>query len=443
MTTMMDDSTSGPTDPPPGDQPNAGGPPPADPPFPGGPGGSSVPGFPAATQRLRRSREDRVASGLAGGLGRYFGIDPVIFRVLFAVLALFGGSGIALYLLGWLAVPDDGATNAPVDRAIAELRRRHVPFWLVVGAGLLLGWALFFSWWAPHTLIPAVIVAVALVVLLARRRPPVAPTDPAVGSAAPGVWSSSAPPSAGPWPAAGPTGADYAPTAAGSSATAVAPAASQLRTWFDDSRAAARIRRHRAAPVRLAVLAAVVVAVAVLAVVDAVSGIPFAAYFWTVGAIVLTGLVVGLLARRTPWSTAALLLPVAFGLAVFASSPIQAHDGWGDRSARPANATEMRDQYKLAFGRDTIDLSQVTTITGSRTVKIIHGAGQVRLIVPSSLPVRIDADIHNGAIMLNGHDENGGMNYNRSFATPGAANATDVVRIHVQLAAGELEITYV
>ena len=117
---------------------------------------------------LRRSREDRVAVGLAGGLGRYFGVDPVIFRVIFGVLALFGGSGIVLYLLGWAAIPDEGTVNAPIDRAIATLRRRHVPVSVVLVVGLIVVWAAFFSWWAPSSFIPA-LALVAVVALLVTR----------------------------------------------------------------------------------------------------------------------------------------------------------------------------------------------------------------------------------------------------------------------------------
>ncbi|MDQ1461292.1 MAG: hypothetical protein QOI08_2776, partial [Actinomycetota bacterium] len=36
---------------------------------------------------LRRSRTDRVGAGVAGGLGEYFSVDPVLFRVLFATAA--------------------------------------------------------------------------------------------------------------------------------------------------------------------------------------------------------------------------------------------------------------------------------------------------------------------------------------------------------------------
>ncbi len=60
---------------------------------------------PVAERRLRRSRTDRVIAGVCGGMGRHFGVDPVILRIAFVVLALVGGSGVLLYLLAWLLIP--------------------------------------------------------------------------------------------------------------------------------------------------------------------------------------------------------------------------------------------------------------------------------------------------------------------------------------------------
>jgi len=59
-------------------------------------------------RRLLRSSSDRVLAGVAGGLGRYFDIDPVVFRIGFAVSILFGGFGILAYLLLAIFVPTDG-----------------------------------------------------------------------------------------------------------------------------------------------------------------------------------------------------------------------------------------------------------------------------------------------------------------------------------------------
>ena len=56
-------------------------------------------------KKLRRSREDKVISGVCGGLGAYFSIDPVIFRILFVLIALPGGISILIYFLLWLVIP--------------------------------------------------------------------------------------------------------------------------------------------------------------------------------------------------------------------------------------------------------------------------------------------------------------------------------------------------
>lgn len=68
-----------------------------------------------AERRLYRSNAQRVVAGVCGGLGEYFGVDPVWFRVGFVVLALGGGSGILIYLLMWLIVPPTPDGYTPPD----------------------------------------------------------------------------------------------------------------------------------------------------------------------------------------------------------------------------------------------------------------------------------------------------------------------------------------
>jgi phage shock protein PspC (stress-responsive transcriptional regulator) len=62
---------------------------------------------PASRPRLLRSSSDKMIAGVAAGIGRYFGIDPVIVRVIAVALVFFGGAGILLYLAAWLLVPSD------------------------------------------------------------------------------------------------------------------------------------------------------------------------------------------------------------------------------------------------------------------------------------------------------------------------------------------------
>jgi phage shock protein C len=61
----------------------------------------------SGSKRLTRSTSDRMVAGVAGGLANYFGLDPVIVRVLFVALAIFGGGGIILYLVCWVLMPEE------------------------------------------------------------------------------------------------------------------------------------------------------------------------------------------------------------------------------------------------------------------------------------------------------------------------------------------------
>lgn len=60
----------------------------------------------AEGKQLRRSRSSRVLAGVCGGLGQFFGIDPLWFRVGFIIAALPGGvPGILAYVISWIVIP--------------------------------------------------------------------------------------------------------------------------------------------------------------------------------------------------------------------------------------------------------------------------------------------------------------------------------------------------
>ena len=61
-------------------------------------------------KRLYRSRE-RKLGGVCGGVADYFGIDRTIARLIFAALVLAYGTGIWLYLLMWIIVPQEPASQ--------------------------------------------------------------------------------------------------------------------------------------------------------------------------------------------------------------------------------------------------------------------------------------------------------------------------------------------
>lgn len=56
-------------------------------------------------RKFFRDTERKVIGGVSGGLAAYFGIDVVVIRVLFVVLAIFGGFGLIAYIVFWIATP--------------------------------------------------------------------------------------------------------------------------------------------------------------------------------------------------------------------------------------------------------------------------------------------------------------------------------------------------
>lgn len=58
-----------------------------------------------AVNRLRRSATDRWLGGVCGGLAQATGLESWVWRLIFAVMACFGGAGVVVYLLLWIFVP--------------------------------------------------------------------------------------------------------------------------------------------------------------------------------------------------------------------------------------------------------------------------------------------------------------------------------------------------
>jgi phage shock protein C len=56
-------------------------------------------------RRLYRSRKQRIIGGVCGGLGEYFGLDPVLIRLAWVLFCLVWGAGLLLYLIAWIIIP--------------------------------------------------------------------------------------------------------------------------------------------------------------------------------------------------------------------------------------------------------------------------------------------------------------------------------------------------
>jgi phage shock protein PspC (stress-responsive transcriptional regulator) len=87
----------------------------------------------ASIKRLERSPSNRMVAGVASGLGRYFDINPSVFRLGFVVLTLLGGAGILVYLAAVLVIPVEGRDNSIAAQVLAERSERPAP---LIGLGL-------------------------------------------------------------------------------------------------------------------------------------------------------------------------------------------------------------------------------------------------------------------------------------------------------------------
>jgi phage shock protein PspC (stress-responsive transcriptional regulator) len=84
-------------------------------------------------KRLQRPTEGRVLTGVCAGLGRYFDINPNVFRLGVVVLTLVGGAGILVYLAALLVMPSEETDRSIAEQVLAE-RRDHP--WPLIGLAL-------------------------------------------------------------------------------------------------------------------------------------------------------------------------------------------------------------------------------------------------------------------------------------------------------------------
>jgi phage shock protein C len=71
-------------------------------------------------KKLYRSRNNRVLFGVCGGIAEYFEVDPVIVRLIFVILGLYGGAGLALYLIALILMPDQVENNSKKKKSSAN-----------------------------------------------------------------------------------------------------------------------------------------------------------------------------------------------------------------------------------------------------------------------------------------------------------------------------------
>jgi phage shock protein C len=71
-------------------------------------------------KRLYRSRDERMISGVCGGIAKYFNVDPTLIRLLFVLFAFAGGPGLIAYIILAIIVPEEPAGQAAPPASTPE-----------------------------------------------------------------------------------------------------------------------------------------------------------------------------------------------------------------------------------------------------------------------------------------------------------------------------------
>ncbi|WP_344103169.1 PspC domain-containing protein [Nocardiopsis rhodophaea] len=76
-------------------------------------------------KKLRRSSSKRILTGVCGGIGEFVGVDAILVRLAFAVFTLLGGSGILLYVIAWLVMPEEGTDTSVIEHIIRNFQGKQ------------------------------------------------------------------------------------------------------------------------------------------------------------------------------------------------------------------------------------------------------------------------------------------------------------------------------
>ncbi|GAA1785415.1 hypothetical protein GCM10009682_04320 [Luedemannella flava] len=416
----------------------------------------------AVRHGLIRPAHGRVFAGVCGAFGRATNTDPVLWRIVLAVLTFFGGVGLVVYLIGWLTLPSEGDTGAPVE-AVLGRGRSSTPtvVTVIVACIVLLTLAAFLGGRAE----PGVFIVLLLLgggYLLLRERgkitgpPPAYPPTPGYPPA-PG-YPVTPPPPAGYYP---PTsqGATMSSPATATTPLAPPPPGAPPRapfaphgpygpppvppTWNRPvpTPPTPKPPRSRLGGLVISVLLLVLGVVALIDLAD--NSVPGEVYVAAALATVGLGLVIGAWIGRAR-GLIALGIVLSLGLGLTAGVDRVHNDDWGHMGNiewRPHNVAEIEDHYRQGAGDTRLDLSNVDFAGQDVTTRLTTRAGNVTIILPDKVDAVVNAKVFAGNAEVLGEQWEGLFNPKRTVTdldTDGAGGGK--ITIVVEVSAGNLEV---
>jgi phage shock protein PspC (stress-responsive transcriptional regulator) len=411
---------------------------------------------PPAPQLLRGQRQ-KVVAGVCGGLGRYYDIDPVIFRIVIGVLTVTGGIGLIFYGFAWLLIPLEGEEENEARRLLSGR---------VDGASLiavllaLIGCGLFLSMLNNGGMLSfSAMLAIAVVgsAVWSQRRRAAAP-DSGPRDAGTAHTVAEAPPETKPPPApaspswwrdpiikdgtTGPVGAGYL----WGPADAVAETVTRRRSADAVPVAGPRGPRRTGGLVFLLALLACGLGTGLSWGAQPLGTslqIGLAAALGVFG----LGIVAGALRGRTGFGTVFLAVLTAGLLAAASAVPKDISTHWARQDWRPASVAEVRPRYQLGSGLGTLDLGGLAVPVGRTVVTSAEvGAGRLRVVVPRGVTVKVLAQAGLGGIRLPGEPDNdvdvSPSQSRRRTLPPGVGTApAGTLELRLQVGVGQVEVS--
>jgi phage shock protein PspC (stress-responsive transcriptional regulator) len=402
-----------------------------------------------ARPKLRRGHgEDKVLAGVCHGAGRYFDVDPVIFRIVLTVLALTGGIGLIVYGMGWLVIPQQGEEESEAHRLLSG-RIEGAPLTAVLMA--LVGCGLYASMLGnganqAFSLILLAATAAAVYWSQQRDRMRTAGETPLVAASA----VADAPPAtqAPPRPGDAPSwwrdtltkpppylwGPDDGPYTYG---------AADKRAWRERKK---KTRKERLWPFGMVAF--------LLAAGAAAAGTTVSSHRTSVGSSVEIGLasalgvfgvaylIASFAGRPRGWTAFWSLLTVA-GLICAASLP-KDQEGWTSRWT-PTAGSAVQPHYVRGAGDGILDLRRVSL--GDRTVSTrldVH-VGEALVKLPPNATVVLNYHIGVGDVLLPGKSHSGvnikgGTHDTEVYSPTSGTPSTGTIDLTVKVGVGDLRV---
>ncbi|MGW0830943.1 PspC domain-containing protein [Streptomyces prunicolor] len=421
----------------------------------------------AAPHRFRRDRRSKVLAGVCAGLGRQCDMDPVIFRITLAVLSATGGIGLIFYGFAWLFVPYDDEEENEVRKLFTgrvDGQALAAVLFALVGCGVFLSMLKNAS---------VLTFAVVLSLLLAgagywsQQRGTPDPDPLAAQAVADAPPEAQAPPVPAAYPSwwrdpivkdgthVGGTGYLWGP---GDSRDRDITDVLDIRLgpsyphWREDQRtprpAPPKQRGPRWIGGWVFLLALFAGALGTAAKWDD-QALGTSLQAGLACALVVFGLGIALSAflGRTGAGSVFLAIVTAGLLAASAALPKDLTTHWEHLTWQPAAVADVRPKYDLGNGVGTLDLTRLRLTKGQTvTTDAEVGVGQLKVIVPSDVTVRLSVDVGVGDIQLPGDDKKDvdvepGKHQQVTLTPATGVKSTGTLDLDLQVGVGQAEVS--